>query len=116
MEEPLDLFEHDDLFVRAGLDSIDMLEHPPREDRRVGMRILGFAAFTTNIATGGMVTMCGVDDLAHCDPDQQFPEFLAARRGSLALELAETEARVNALENVVFVFTPPNAIVKVPAH
>ena len=62
------------------------------------------------------MTVCGVDDLAHRDPDQQFPEFLAARRGGLAFELAETEARVNALENVLFVFAPPNAIVEVPAH
>jgi hypothetical protein len=116
MEEPLDFFEHDNFFFCAGLGSVDMVEHPTREDRRGGMRISRIAAFTANIATGGTVTMRGVDDLAHRDPDQQFPEFLATRRGGVALELAETEARVNALENVVFVFAPPNAIIKVPAH
>jgi hypothetical protein len=116
VEEPLDLFQHDDLLFGAGLGSVDMLEHPARENRRGGMRILGIEAFTTDIATGGTVTMCGVYDLAHRDPDQQFPELFAARGGGLTLELTEAEARVNALEDVLFVFTPPNAIVKVPAH
>jgi hypothetical protein len=116
VKEPLDFFEHDDFLFRAGLSSVDMLEHPPWKDRRVGMRILAIGAFTTNIATGGAVTMCGVNDLAHRDSYQEFPKFLAARGTGLALELAETKARVHALEHVLLVFAPANAIIEVPPH
>jgi len=116
MKEPLDLFEHDDFLFSTGLSSVDMLEHPAGEDRSAGMWILGIGAFTTNITTSGTMTVCGVDDFAHRDPDQQFPELLAARRGSFAFELAQTEACIDALKDVLFVFTTPNAIVKVTAH
>jgi hypothetical protein len=116
MKEPLNLFEHDDFLFSTGLSSVDMLEHPAGEDRSAWIWILGIGPFATNIATSRTMTVCGVDDFAHRDPDQQFPELLAARRGSLAFELAETKARIHALKDVLFVFTTPNAIVKVTAH
>ena len=86
MKEPLDLFEYNDLLFGTRLRSVDMLEHPAGEDRSAGMRIMGIGAFTTNIATSGTMTVCGVDDFAHRDPDQQFPELLAAGRGCFAFE------------------------------
>ena len=63
-----------------------------------------------------MMPVGGVDDLAHRDPDQQFPELLATGGGGFALELAEAEARVHALEDVLLVFAPADAVVEVPAH
>ena len=116
VKQPLDLLENDDLLLVAGLSPVDVLEHPARKERPVGWRVVAVGSFAADVAAGREMTVGRVDDLAHRDPDQQFPQLLAARRRCLAFELPEAKAGVDALKYVLFVFAAANAIVEVPPH
>ena len=116
MEQPLDLLENDDLFLLAGLRPVDVFEHPAREERPAGGAVVGFGSLAADVAAGREMPVGRVDDLAHRDPDQEFPQLLAARGRGLPVRLPDAEARVHALKDVLFVFAAADAIVEVPAH
>ena len=116
MEKALKLLDHDQLLFGAWLSPVDMFKHPVREERFTRHMMIWIGSLATNVATRRHVAIGRIDDLAHGNSHQELPEFLPARRRSLAFELTGAEADIHTLENVLLVLSPTNSIIQVASH
>jgi hypothetical protein len=69
LEQALDFLYDGDSFLGTGLRPINVIQHPFWKVRvfRVARSL---ASLTANVAAVSHVSVCGVDDLTHRDPDQ----------------------------------------------
>ena len=110
------LLEDDDLLFVARLSAVDVIEHPAREERAIGVVVARVDPLAANVAACRHMAVGRIDDLTHGDPHQELPELLATGRRRLAFELTGAEARVHALENVLLVLADANTVVQMSPH
>src|SRR5208283_3433401 len=110
-EQALDFLHNGDSLLGTGLRAIDVVQHPLRKVR-IARVVRSVAALTADVAPIRHVSVSGVDNLAHRDPDQQFPELLPAGRCGLSRGLAVAKAGEHALQDVLLILATQDAVIE----